>query len=80
MTTFEARFGNQTYTRRSEKKYTHASIKRVEFQGFKVSFHTSYEAARRRAGKFGEVTPVTIRPPRFKRGGWRDTQKSYFGK
>jgi hypothetical protein len=78
MVTYEVRFGNQTYTRRSENSYTHASIKRVEFEGFKVAFHTSYSAAQRRAGRFGEVKAVTARPPRFKRGAWRDTQKSYF--
>jgi hypothetical protein len=55
MTTYTARFPTigRTMTRESERRYTHAAAHN-DGAG-RISFHTSYDAARRAVGRYGIV-------------------------
>ncbi len=55
--TITASFGSDTFTRRTEAGYTHASRK-----GSTVRFHTSEAAARRAAGASGSVVRTSYVP------------------
>jgi hypothetical protein len=59
MTTINARFHDTTASRTTDAPYTHASRRAGSSV---VRFHTSREAARRAAGRYGEVVPTDFAP------------------
>lgn len=59
MHTFTATFGTKTFSRTTEHRYPYASFVRGE-----VRFHKTYEAAKRRAGKYAPVVKTEGGPRR----------------
>jgi hypothetical protein len=56
---YSVTFNGHTFTRKSDATYTHAAFNR-DRKGNRnwVSFHGTYDAAKRAAGATGEVKPV----------------------
>jgi hypothetical protein len=52
---FYAVFAETTATRESEHDYPYATCKRGKYGGWEVKFHKTWEAASRRAGKYGTI-------------------------
>jgi hypothetical protein len=61
MTVYTVGFKGKLFTRKSDNAYTHAAfnMNRAGNRGW-VSFHTSYDLARKAAGASGEVATVTV--------------------
>jgi hypothetical protein len=60
MNTYTVTFNGRTFTRKTDRTYTHAAFNadRKGNRGW-VSFHGTYSAACLAAGRTGEVKPVT---------------------